>query len=59
MEMMGYIMKKMINEIITQEDIEVDKGLKLTGRDGKEKNITEFIKNIIRSKPKDDTEKTY
>ena len=42
-----------------KEEIKIDKGLKLTGRDGKEKSITEFIKNIIRSKPKDDTEKTY
>ncbi len=42
-----------------EEEIEVDPNLKLTGRDGKEKSISEFIKNIIGKKPKDDTEKTY
>jgi hypothetical protein len=42
-----------------EKEIEVDSSLKLTGRDGKEKSISEFIKNIIGKKPKDDTEKTY
>ena len=42
-----------------EKEIEVDPSLKLTGRDGKEKSVSEFIKNIIGKKPKDDTEKTY
>ncbi len=42
-----------------EEGVKIDPNLKLTGRDGKEKNIKDFIKNIQKNKNKDDTEKIY